>query len=88
MALVVHARFWPRRAHARHPISHHPSLPHISYLHPKYLSYRTYHRDRNLYNRVMGLGPDMDQYAVGINEARHWHRRAYGGLVSRLIIYL
>ncbi len=32
-------------------------------------------RDFRDYTSAAGLG-------VGIHEARHWHRRAYGGLVS------
>lgn len=36
----------------------------------------------------MGMGHEMDQYAVGMNEARHWHRRAYGGLVSGVNVHL
>lgn len=44
---------------------------------------------RSLYNsawnRVRDWHPDMDGgFGVGVNEARHWHSRAYGGLVSSL----
>jgi hypothetical protein len=36
------------------------------------------------WNRVRdftGMGA-MDRMGVGMHEARHWHRRAYGGVVS------
>ena len=86
MALVIYPMLRPRRLHTPRSIYYH--IPHLLYHRTRCPSYRTYHRDRNLYNRVMGLGPDMDRYAVGMNEARHWHRRAYGGLVNKLNIYL
>lgn len=45
---------------------------------------------RSLYNqawgRVAGMGSDtMGEFGVGLHEARHWHQRAYGGVVSLLI---
>lgn len=36
--------------------------------------------------RDYGLGGEANlAFGVGMNEARHWHRRAYGGLVSSLV---
>lgn len=39
----------------------------------------------NAWNRVRDY-PDIDGpgFGVGLNEARHWHSRAYGGLVSHM----
>lgn len=37
----------------------------------------------NTWNRVSSLGAGA--LGVGFNEARLWHRRAYGGLVGRLL---
>ncbi|KAK0225712.1 hypothetical protein IW262DRAFT_706270 [Armillaria fumosa] len=34
----------------------------------------------NAWNRVREFGPNSGGLGVGINEARHWHSRAYGGL--------
>ncbi|KAG7446460.1 uncharacterized protein BT62DRAFT_119239 [Guyanagaster necrorhizus] len=34
----------------------------------------------NAWNRVRDFGPNSGGLGVGINEARHWHSRAYGGL--------
>lgn len=45
--------------------------------------------DRSLFdhawNRVRDYGPSTnDSGGVGMHEARHWHRRAYGGMVGGL----
>jgi hypothetical protein len=37
----------------------------------------------NAWNRVRGYSDSMEMgIGVGTNEAKHWHRRAYGGIVS------
>jgi hypothetical protein len=38
----------------------------------------------NTWNRVSSLGTGA--LGVGFNEARLWHRRAYGGLVGQLLL--
>jgi hypothetical protein len=40
----------------------------------------------NTWDRVSA--PGASTLGVGFHEARHWHRRAYGGLVSHLPPYL
>jgi hypothetical protein len=65
---------------------------HLKYYRSRF-AHRTHailHPVRSLYNHAWnrvrdysGLGGETSLgFGVGMNEARHWHRRAYGGLVS------
>lgn len=47
--------------------------------------------DSSMYNHAMTRMRDYSGQGgmgVGMHEARHWHRRAYGGLVSDFISHL
>ena len=43
----------------------------------------------NAWNRVRGYSESMTgDIGVGTHEAQHWHRRAYGGIVSFLFNFI
>lgn len=80
---------YPRRTDK---ISHQPPLYNLKYYRYRF-AHRTHaivHPVRSLYNHAWnrvrdysGLGGESSLgFGVGMSEARHWHRRAYGGLVS------
>lgn len=39
-----------------------------------------------VYNRISGAGVGIHSLGVSFDEARMWHQRAYGGLVSQIPI--
>jgi hypothetical protein len=53
---------------------------------PVYRTHAIWYPFRSLYNhawnRVRNYSGGGSEMGVGLNEAKHWHRRVYGGLVS------
>jgi hypothetical protein len=51
--------------------------------HPYMVNVNSYLYD-HAWRRVRGIHDTSSDLGVGIHEARHWHRRAYGGMVRLL----